>query len=533
VRKQAGSCQQTHCSLRLCLCYSSHDMEITLKSARRYLGEIPAPLLVIGVWGGAFSDEGNKLDVRYNQALSRTMRELYFKGEFGQTLLIPLRSSKGEGPRFVLLFGLGKKRGADIETLRKAGARLVQEIARLGFKEAVCEVFLSGKFGKKQASYVLAEGALLGGYTWEKYKTTGPAGKRGEKLRLWLARAWGPAVEQAAIVAEAVNFARDLVNEPPNVLTPAELARRASVMARELGLEVEIWDEEQIKQAGMGALYGVAQGSANPPRFIQLTYKPQNPASRVIAMVGKGLTFDTGGYSLKPAEAQITMKCDMAGAAAVLGAMRAIARLKPSVEVRAYVAAAENMISGSAYRVSDVLTSLSGKTIEVLNTDAEGRLTLVDAITYADRQGAEAIVELSTLTGACVVALGEKIAGLFANDARWAREVQEAAERAGEKVWPLPMEKEYLEALKSNTADLKNTHGRSRSAGAIMAALFLAEFTRKPLVHLDIAGPAYAEKPHSLGPAGGTGFGVRTLVELLQAAEKKSRAEAVKELVGV
>lgn len=182
----------------------------------------------------------------------------------------------------------------------------------------------------------------------------------------------------------------------------------------------------------------------------------------MIALVGKGLTFDTGGYSLKPSESQITMKCDMAGAAAVLGAMRAIARLKPPLEIRAYVAAAENMISGRAYRVSDVLTSLSGKTIEVLNTDAEGRLTLADAITYADQKGADAIVELSTLTGACVVALGEKVAGLFATDARWGRKVQEAAERAGEKVWPLPLEEEYLESLKSSTADIKNTHGRSR-----------------------------------------------------------------------
>ncbi len=492
-------------------------MELTLKSARRFVDEIPVPLAVVGVWGGELSEEGQKLDARYRGALSKMMDELHFKGEFGETLLVPLgaRRTEERAPGFALLFGLGKKRGVSLETVRKAGAKLVQEITRLGFKEAVTEAFLSDKFGKQEASYALAEGALLGGYTWNKYKTSSPSGKRGEKLRLWLARSSGPAVDRAEIVAEAVNYARDLVNEPPNILTPAELAKRAAEMAQELGLAVEIWDESQIRQAGMGAFYGVAQGSANPPRFIQLTYKPQAPSGRTIALVGKGLTFDTGGYSLKPSESQITMKCDMAGAAAVLGAMRAIARLQPSVEVRAYVAAAENMISGTAYRVSDVLTSLSGKTIEILNTDAEGRLTLADAITYADRQGAEAIVELSTLTGACVVALGEKVAGLFANDARWGREVQEAAERAGEKVWPLPMEEEYLEALKSSTADLKNTHGKSRYAGAINAALFLGEFTEKPLVHLDIAGPAYTEKSHALGPAGGTGFGVRTLVELL------------------
>ncbi len=492
-------------------------MELTLKSARRLVDEIPVPLAVVGVWGGELSEEGQKLDHKHRKVLSKMMEELYFKGEFGETLLIPLgsRRTDEEGPGFALLFGLGKKRGISLETVRKAGAKLVQAIAKLGFKEAVTETFLSDKFGKQEASYALAEGALLGGYTWQKYKTSGSASKRGEKLRLWLARSSGPAVDRAEIVAEAVNYARELVNEPPNVLNPVELARRTREMAQELGLGVEIWDEAQIKQAGMGAFYGVAQGSANPPRFIQLIYKPQNPSDQVVALVGKGLTFDTGGYSLKPSESQITMKCDMAGAAAVLGAMRAIAKLQPSVEVRAYVAAAENMISGNAYRVSDVLTSLSGKTIEILNTDAEGRLTLADAITYADQQGADSIVELSTLTGACVVALGDKVAGLFANDVRWGREVQEAAERAGEKVWPLPMEEEYLEALQSNTADLKNTHGRSRYAGAINAALFLGEFTKKPLVHLDIAGPAYTEKSHDLGQAGGTGFGVRTLVELV------------------
>jgi leucyl aminopeptidase len=479
-------------------------MELTVKSARRYVDEIPAPLAVVGVWGGELSEEGQKLDTKSQGMLSRMLDELRFRGEFGETLLVPV----GEG--FALLFGLGRKRGVTPETLRKAGAKLVAEIVRLGFREAVTETFLAGKFGKKEASYALAEGALLGGYSFAKYKSS-PENK---KLRLWLARSSGPAVDRAEIVAEAVNYARDLVNEPPNTLTPAELARRAQELEG-LGLEVEVWDEGKIQAEGMGAYYGVAQGSVNPPRFIQVTYTPQGTPERVLALVGKGITFDTGGYSLKPNESMLTMKCDMAGAAAVLAAMRAVARLQPQTEVRAYVAAAENMISGQAYRVCDVLKSLSGKTVEVLNTDAEGRLTLADAITYADRQGADAIVELSTLTGACVIALGEKVAGLFSNDARLGREVQEAAERGGERVWPMPLEEEYREMLVSNTADLKNVHGRSRYGGAVLAALFLSEFTEKPLVHLDIAGPAFSERPHALGPAGGTGFGVRTLVELL------------------
>jgi len=479
-------------------------MELTVKSARRYVDEIPSPLTVVGVWGGELSDEGRKLDARRKDLLSGRLEELKFKGEFGETLLISMGGSSA------MLFGLGKKRGVSLETVRKAGAKLVQEIARLGFKEAVTETFLADKFGKKEASYALAEGALLGGYHWQKYKSN----PQSKKLRLWLARSSGPAIDRAEIVAAAVNYARDLVNEPPNVLTPIELAKRASELAKQEGLQASILDEWQIQQAGMGAYYGVAQGSANPPRFISLTYKPKGKPSRVLALVGKGLTFDTGGYSIKTAESMITMKCDMSGAAAVLGAMQAIARLQPQAEIRAYVAAAENMISGAAYRVSDVLKSLKGKTIEVLNTDSEGRLTLADAITHADQEGADAIVELSTLTAACVIALGEKVAGLFANDPRLGREVQDAAERAGEKVWPMPLEDEYREKLESTTADIKNTHGRSRYGGAIVAGLFLCEFTDKPLVHLDIAGPAYTEKPYDLGPAGGTGFGVRTLVEL-------------------
>jgi leucyl aminopeptidase len=261
----------------------------------------------------------------------------------------------------------------------------------------------------------------------------------------------------------------------------------------------------------------VAQGSANPPRFISVIYRPTGTPERTLALVGKGLTFDTGGYSIKTPEGMNTMKCDMAGAAAVLGVMRAIAKLKPQVEVRAYIAAAENMISGNSYRLNDVLKSLSGKTIEVMNTDAEGRLTLADALTYADTQGAESIVELSTLTGACTVALGKGIAGLFATDGRLGKEIQESAELAGEKVWELPLEADYRDLLRSHTADLKNVTGQ-RHGGAIMAGLFLAEFTEKPLVHLDIAGPAFAEQAHSLGPAGGTGFGVRTLVQWLAPA---------------
>lgn len=478
-------------------------MEVKIRSAYRYVDEIPARLRVVGVWGGELTEGGLRLNT--TQQLEKAIDELKFKGDLGETLLVPT------GSEFVMLFGLGRKRGANTDTLRLAGAKLVKALARLSFREAVTETFWAEKLGKKEASYALAEGILLGAYEWQKYKSE----SENRKLRLWLARSSGPAVERAEVVAQAVHLARDLVNEPPNHLTPGLLAERATTLASGVGLEVRIHDAEAIRELGMGAFYAVGQGSDNPPRFIELIYRPQGKAERVVAIVGKGITFDSGGYSLKPAEGMITMKCDMSGAAAVIAAIWAVAQLGSRQEVRAYVAAAENLVSGAAYRVGDVLHSLLGKTIEITNTDAEGRLTLADAITYADQQGADTIVELSTLTGACVVALGDKVAGLFANDPRWGREVQDAAERAGEKVWPMPLEYEYLESLQSNTADLKNTHGRSRYGGAITAALFLAEFTEKPLVHLDIAGPAYTERAHGLGPAGGTGFGVRSLLELV------------------
>ncbi|KGQ21136.1 leucyl aminopeptidase [Thermus filiformis] len=473
-----------------------------IKAARRALFELPAPLKVVGVTPSGLLPQGQALDRALGGGLGQVLKETGFKGEAGETLLV----ARPEGA--FLLFGLGKKRGQDLDRLREHGGRLAQALDRLSFREAAVEVFFAEELGRKEAAYALAEGLYLGSYRFLKYKK-----EEGKRLRVLLAQAPGAEVERARVVAEAVNYARDLVNEPPNVLTPAELARRALALAEEVGLEAEVWDEERIQAEGMGAFLAVAKGSANPPRFIKLVYRPSQPSGR-LALVGKGLTFDTGGYSLKPTESMSTMKGDMAGAAAVLGAMRAVAQLRPSLEVRAYIAAAENMISGSAYRVQDILKSYSGKTIEVLNTDAEGRLTLADALAYAEKEGAEAIVELSTLTGAAVVALGEKVAALFSTDPRLERRLLQAAKEAGEKVWPMPLEEAYREKLKSEFADLKNVG--DRGGGAITAALFLAEFVKVPFAHLDIAGPAYASKPHPLGPVGGTGFGVRTLLRFLQ-----------------
>nr|WP_279164726.1 leucyl aminopeptidase [Thermus scotoductus] len=457
---------------------------ITLHALEATLAEGKAPLKVVWVKKGELTPQGEALDVRLGGVLRRAMAGAGFKGEAGENLLL----STPEG--HFLLFGLD-------EDPRATGGRLAQALAKLSFPEVLVEAL---------EAYPLAEGILLGAYRFDRYK-----GSREEKpVAIQLSGANPEEVERAKKVAEGVYWARDLVNEPPNVLTPEALAE-AALSLKAFGVEVEVLDEGAIQALGMGAFLAVAQGSENPPRFIALRYAPEGARER-LDLVGKGLTFDSGGYSLKPTESMATMKNDMAGAAAVLGAMKSAALLGLPLEVRGYIAACENMVSGRAYRLGDVLKTLTGKTVEVMNTDAEGRLTLADALAYAERQGARRILELSTLTGSAVVALGEEVAALFATEEAWGRRVEDAARRAGEKVWPLPLERAYREKLKSPVADLKNVG--DRNGGAITAALFLAEFVRVPLVHLDIAGPAFAKKAHALGPEGGTGFGVRTVLEV-------------------
>lgn len=451
------------------------------------MAEGKAPLKVVWVKKGELTPQAEALDVRLGGVLRRAMAGAGFKGEAGEDLLL----STPEG--HFLLFGLD-------EDPRVTGGRLAQALAKLSFPEVLVEAL---------EAYPLAEGILLGAYRFDRYK-----GSREEKpAAVQLSGASPEEVERAKKVAEGVHWARDLVNEPPNVLTPEALAE-AALSLKAFGVEVEVLDEEAIRALGMGAFLAVAQGSENPPRFIALRYAPEGARER-LDLVGKGLTFDSGGYSLKSTEGMATMKGDMAGGAAVLGAMKSAALLGLPVEIRGYIAACENLISGRAYRLGDVLKTLSGKTVEVMNTDAEGRLTLADALAYAERQGAKRILELSTLTGSAVVALGEEVAALFATEETWGRQVEEAAKMAGEKVWPLPLEKAYREKLKSPVADLKNVG--DRNGGAITAALFLAEFVSVPLVHLDIAGPAFARKAHPLGPEGGTGFGVRTVLETARA----------------
>jgi leucyl aminopeptidase len=320
------------------------------------------------------------------------------------------------------------------------------------------------------------------------------------------------AIRKAQNVCAGVILARELVNAPANVVTPVSLAETAAQLAKDLHLTLEVLEKADCEALGMGAFLGVAQASDMPPKFIHLTYKPEGTPARKLAIIGKGLTFDSGGLNLKPTGSGIeTMKMDMAGSAATLGAAKVIGLLKPNVEVHFIVAATENMISGHAIHPGDILTASNGKTIEINNTDAEGRLTLADALVFAEKLGVDAIVDLATLTGACIIALGNDIAGVWSSEDRLANAILGAAEQAGEKMWRMPLEDKYFEGMKSSIADMKNTG--PRPGGSITAALFLKQFVKEtPWAHLDVAGPVWTEKENGYHNTGATGYGVRTLV---------------------
>jgi leucyl aminopeptidase len=324
----------------------------------------------------------------------------------------------------------------------------------------------------------------------------------------------GDGAARGLVLGESCNVARWLANEPGNTLTPRVFADRAATVASEAHLSVDVLDETQIAELGMGLLLGVARGSSEPPRLIVLRHgPPAAPGTPVLGLVGKGITFDSGGISIKPADGMERMKDDMAGGAAVLGAMRAMAMLGAPIRVVGVIPTTENMPGGRAIKPGDILRGASGKTVEVINTDAEGRLILGDGLWYAQRLGATHLVDVATLTGACVVALGKITSGLFGTPDRWVEVVREAADRAGDRVWPMPIFDEYREQLRSDIADFTNTGGRP--AGAITAALFLKEFAgHLPWAHLDIAGTAWAEEAKPFLPRGASGVAVRTLAEL-------------------
>lgn len=363
----------------------------------------------------------------------------------------------------------------------------------------------------------IAEGILLGTYEFKCYKTDGKQSKFLDKAFLRCESHDRTEVErglkQGRIVADSVNFCRDLVNHPSHYLTPRRMAEYAASVEEATGLELTVLNPEAMVQEKMNALLAVAKGSEEPPRLIVFKYKGNPDSPEMLALIGKGVTFDSGGISLKPSEGMGDMKDDMGGAAAVLAAMKAIGRLKPRINVLAVIPCVENMPSGRALKPGDVVTSMSGQTIEIITTDAEGRLILADAITYAIRAGATRIVDIATLTGACVVALGKSVSGVIANNADWCGQLLAAARHSGEKMWELPGFDDYAEQIKSDIADMKNSGGRG--AGAITAGKFIEKFVEKrPWAHIDIAGTVTVDKDAGYNVKGATGVGVRTFIRL-------------------
>ncbi len=460
------------------------------------------------------------LDQALDGAITQLIQDGEVKGKKGEITII--HSFGKIGPSRVLIAGIGKAESIGRETIREVMAGACRHLRKLGVAKAAVVAYDPGIADMDPRAWgeALAEGSLLGLYRFRNYRKSDEDGD-GEIAELALVEpdagnvnALDSGIEQGRLMAEAAILARDMVNEPANVLTPTQMADIAGKVAEEEGLDIRILDRPEIEELKMGALLGVAMGSSQPPKMIILDWKgdPDNPSNN-LGLIGKGITFDSGGISLKSAGGMEDMKGDMAGGASVIAAMKAIGRLKPKINVTGIIAATENMPGASAQRPGDVVRSMMGKTIEVINTDAEGRLVLADAIYYARQMGISRIVDVATLTGAVVVALGNACSGIMGNDQGLINQVIKAGESTGERIWQLPMYDDYKEQIKSNVADMKNTGGRG--AGPITAAHFLAEFVEDtPWAHLDIAGTYLASKQKGYLVKGGTGVPTRTLVNL-------------------
>ena len=481
--------------------------------------DVDCDLLVIPVHEGDDLSDLEGLDAATGGEVSRARASREFRPK-PNTLFITRLGEPGWRAARVALVGVGAAHDEAAIRLRAAAATAARA-ARQCRSERVAFLMRSGDATIGQT---VTEGLLLGSFEDRRFKADDddllPEVKEYQIVsRPAVTPELTRAIETGRTVADATNRARELANDPGNVLTPTVFADRASGLVAEHGIQVEVLDETAIKGLGMGLLLGVARGSVEPPRLIVMRHQPADlPTGPVLGLVGKGITFDSGGISLKPADGMERMKEDMAGGAAVVCAMRAIGALGIPARVVGIVPTSENMPGGRALKPGDVLTSANGKTVEVINTDAEGRLILADALTHAQQLGATHIVDVATLTGACVVALGKVSSGLFGRPTRWVKAVQQAADRAGERVWPLPLYEEYEEQLRSEMADLMNSGGRA--AGASTAATFLKAFAGDTSwAHVDIAGTAWTEEASPQQPKGATGVMVRTLVELARTAE--------------
>lgn len=504
---------------------------IKINSQNTALEKVKSELLVICCLSGDIGKAGDgrrskvssgnitlsSVDALLNGAVKTRLEQEQFKVKAGSHKLVQIHGS--QVAHSVLVIGIADKKQSDnfdvSEFYRKLGATVFSAAQRTKAKEiAIADTHLDLK--KATNLQALIEGLLLTGYTFNRYKSKSDSSAHQlERVTILSSKALSKAAINAAhCVVDAVKLARDLVNTPARDMRPRDLVAAAKGVARETGLKCEVLDKRALERMGAKLLLAVSEGSSEPPYLIKLTYRPKKRATSSVALIGKGITFDSGGLSIKPGASMETMKCDMSGAAAVISAMWAIARLKPSVEVRAYIPTCENMINGAAVRPGDVVTGLAGKSVEILNTDAEGRLILADALTVAVKEKSRYYIDLATLTGACVVALGGSYAGLFSTDQKLASKLQRAAEAAGERLWQLPLALEYEKLIKSPIADIKNTGGRA--GGAITAALFLKHFVDDAdWAHIDIAGPAFIDAADGYLTKGGTGFGVRTITNFV------------------
>jgi leucyl aminopeptidase len=492
-------------------------MRVTVESGD--ITKTDAPCIVVNLFEGVTAPGGATGAV--DRALEGMIAELIAAGDIrGKAGELTLLHTFGKipSPR-VLIAGLGKSSEFTVDKVRDLSATIARyrRGRRIASYATIAHGAGIGGLDADACAQAIAEGAVLGLYRFDRHKKVDDDAFAVESMRIIendqaKTATLANAAERGVIVAEAANFARDLANEPANVLTPTEFAARAEAMAAEVGLGCKIFDKAQVTEMGMGSFLGVAQGSAQPPQFIMLTYRGGGE-SKPLGLIGKGITFDTGGISLKPNEGMQEMKGDMSGGGAVIAAMMAIARLKPKVNVTALVPATENMPSGTAVKPTDVLRAMNGKTIEVVNTDAEGRLILADALCYAIQLDLSPIVDVATLTGAISIALGNVAYGVFSPSDALVERLESASKAAGEKCWRLPMFAEYKELNKSQIADVRNSGGRG--AGSIAAAFFLKEFVDdRPWAHLDIAGVDFFDADKGVLVKGSSGIPVRTLVNL-------------------
>lgn len=501
-----------------------------LKVVSGDIAQLPVDAILVNLCEGVDKPGGATaaVDAALGGAISQLIADGEIKGKLHQVTL--LHTLNKIPPKRVAVVGLGKAAELTLDRVRGAVGEACRALrrARAGTVASILHGAGARGLDPSQAAQAIAEGALLGLYTFRQHLSKIENGAEIKEFQLVLQDdALRPAVEEGMragrIMAEATALARDMSNQPANFMTPAQMAEEARKVAQAHGLGLQVLERQQMQELGMGGLLGVSQGSHQPPQFIILTYQGGQPGEKPLGLIGKGITFDSGGISLKPSEGMGGMKADMSGGAAVIAAMQAIAQLKPRLNVTGLVPATENMPGGSAYRPGDVLRIYGGKTVEVISTDAEGRLILADALSYGQKLGLGHMIDLATLTGACHVALGNSYSGAFGNNQELLNQVVAAGKEAGERHWPLPLEEEYKEQLKSEVADIKNSGGRY--GGAITAALFLSEFVGDtPWVHLDIAGTADSEKERGYLVKGATGVGVRTLVHLaLKLAEPKGR----------